>query len=120
MPVIRYAEAAVDSSDPGVAARRLVSKHTGATAFTAGISVFAPKADILLHTHPCEEIVVILDGEGVAELDGERYNLHRFDLSLVPPGVPHRFLNQSDAPFTMMYVYPTTEVTRDPADQAGK
>jgi len=116
MPIIRYSETAIDDSDPGVAARRLVSKHTGANTFTAGISVFAPNADILLHTHPCEEIVVILDGTAVAELNGERYNLERFDLSLVPPGVPHRFLNQSDAPFTMMYVYPTTEVTRDPAD----
>jgi len=120
MPIIRYAETAIDSSDLGVAARRLVSKYTGAITFTAGISVFAPKADILLHTHPCEEIVVILDGEGVAELNGERYSLQQFDISLVPPGVPHRFLNQSGAPFTMMYVYPTTEVTRDPVDSTGE
>ena len=119
MPIIRYAETLIDDSDSGVAARRLVSKHTGANTFTAGISVFAPKADILLHTHPCEEIVVILDGEGVAELNGERYSLQKFDISLVPPGVPHRFLNQSGAPFTMMYVYPTTEVTRDPVDPTG-
>lgn len=64
--------------------------------------------------------VVILDGEGVAELNGEKYSLQRFDLSLVPLGVPHRFLNQSGAPFTMMYVYPTTEVTRDPVDHTGE
>ena len=119
MPIIRYTEAVIDDSDPGVAARRLVSAYAGATSFTAGISVFAPKSDILLHTHPCEEIVVILDGEGVAELNGEQYSLQRYDLSLVPPGVPHRFLNQSDAPFTMMYVYPTTEVTRDPVNLTG-
>ena len=116
MPIIRYDETVIDDSDPGVAARRMVSKYTGANTFTAGISVFAPGADILLHTHPCEEIVVILDGEGIAELNGEQYSLKRFDISLVPPGVQHRFLNQSDAPFTMMYVYPTTEVTRDPAE----
>ena len=116
MPIIRYDETAIDSSDPGVAARRMVTKYAGATTFTAGISVFEDGADILLHTHPCEEIVVILEGEGTAELDGKRYNLQRFDLSLVPPGVPHRFINQSGAPFTMMYIYPTTEVTRDPVD----
>ncbi len=120
MPIIRYTETAIDDSDLGVTARRMVNKYAGATAFTAGISAFAPKADILLHTHPCEEIVVILDGEGVAELNGERYSLKRFDISLVPPNVPHRFLNQSGAPFTMMYVYPTTEVTRDPVDHTGK
>lgn len=114
MPIIRYDETEIDSSDLGVTARRMVSKYTGATTFTAGISVFAPDADILLHTHPCEEIVVILDGEGVAELNGERHSLKRFDISLVPPGIQHRFLNQSGAPFTMMYVYPTTEITRDP------
>lgn len=119
MPIIRYAETEIDSSDLGVTARRMVSKYTGATTFTAGISKFAPKADILLHTHPCEEIVVILDGEGIAELNGEQYILQRFDISLVPPGVSHRFLNQSGAPFTMMYVYPTTKVTRDPVDPTG-
>lgn len=118
MPIIRYASAEVDRHDPGVEARRLVNRYMGAKSFTAGISTFAPGAGIFMHTHPCEEIVVILDGEAVGEVDGERYVLRPFDLSFVPPGVPHRFVNESNAPFTMMYIYPTTEVTRDPVDPA--
>jgi putative monooxygenase len=114
MPVIRYKEAKIDSSDPGVAARRLVGKHIGAKSFTSGISVFAPGAEIFLHTHPCEEIVVILEGEGIAEISGKRYTLGKYDLSFVPPLTPHRFLNQGNAPFTMMYVYPSIEASRDP------
>jgi putative monooxygenase len=118
MPIIRYAEAEVDRSDPGVAARRLVSKYMGAQTFTAGISTFEPGASIFLHTHPCEEIVVILDGEAVGDVDGELSDVHTFDVSFVPPGVPHRFLAKSDTPFTMMYVYPLADVARDPVDPA--
>jgi putative monooxygenase len=118
MPIIRYAAAEVDRSDPGVGARRLVNSLMGSQSFTAGISTFEPGAGIFLHTHPCEEIVVILDGEAVGEVAGEISDVRAFDVSFVPPGVPHRFLNKSDKPFTMMYVYPTTEVTRDPVDPA--
>ena len=118
MPIIRYAEAEVDRSDPGVAARRLVNKYMGSKSFTAGISTFEPGSGIFMHTHPCEEIVVILDGEAVGEVDGKLTKVGMYDISFVPPGVPHRFLNKSDAPFTMMYIYPTAEVTRDPVDRA--
>ena len=116
VPVIRYATAEIDRHDPGVEARRLVNKYMGAKNFTAGISTFAPGSGIFLHTHDCEEIVVILDGEAVGEIDGERYTLRPFDISFVPPRVPHCFRNESDGPFTMMYIYPTIDVTRDPVN----
>lgn len=116
MPVIRYAAAETDFEDPGVDARRLVNSLMGAKSFTAGISVFQPGASIFLHTHPCEELVAILEGEAVGEIDGERYTLQRYDISFVPPLVPHRFMSLDNKPFTMMYVYPSTEVTRDPVN----
>ena len=57
--------------------------------------------------------MAIVNGEGVAEVNGERFVLRPFDLSFMPPLVPHRFINESDQPFTMIYFYPTTEVSRD-------
>ena len=114
MPVIRFGSFPTDVGDPGVAARRMVSAAVGANTITCGVSVFEPGSGIFLHTHPCEEVVAIVAGEAVCELDGERHTLRPFDLSFVPPGVPHRFVNESDAPFTMIYFYPTTELSRDP------
>lgn len=119
MPLLRYAEAPIDSGDPNVAARRLVNAAMGSKQITMGISTFEPGAGIFLHTHPCEEVVVILDGEAMAEIDGQEYRVGQYDTSFVPPGVPHRFWNASNRPMTMMYMYPLTEgLTRDPVNPA--
>jgi quercetin dioxygenase-like cupin family protein len=119
MPILRHATTPSDTSDAGVDARRLVNEAMGSKTITMGISTFQPGAGIFLHTHPCEEAVVILAGEAMAELDGEVYSLSTFDTSFVPPLVPHRFWNASDAPMTICYFYPMTAgLTRDPVDPA--
>jgi quercetin dioxygenase-like cupin family protein len=118
MPILRFSEARVDAGDPGVAARRMVNSAMGSRTITCGVSVFEPGSAIFLHTHPCEEVVAVVDGEAVCELDGERHLLRPFDLSFVPPLVPHRFVNESDRPFTMIYFYPTTDLSRDAVDPA--
>ncbi len=118
MPILRFSEAAVDPGDPGVFARRMVNSMMGAETITCGVSEFEPGAAIFTHTHPCEEVVAIVAGEGVAEVNGERFVLRPFDLSFMPPMVPHRFINESDKPFTMIYFYPTTSVSRDAVNPA--
>ncbi len=118
MPIIRFGDYPVDVGDPGVAARRMVSAAMGAKTITCGVSTVEPGSGIFLHTHPCEEVVAIVAGEAVCELDGERHTLRPFDLSFVPPLTPHRFVNESDAPFTMIYFYPTTELSRDAVSPA--
>jgi quercetin dioxygenase-like cupin family protein len=120
MAVLRYNEIPIDPGDAGVAARRMVNAAMGARSITMGISVFEPGAAIFLHTHPCEETVIILDGEGMAEIDGEIYTLARYDTSFVPPLVPHRFWNASDRPMTMAYFYPMANPSRDPVLRPGE
>lgn len=119
MPILRYAETPIDAGDAGVAARRLVNAAMGARTITMGVSTFEPGAGIFLHTHPCEETVVILDGEAMAELDGEVFTLGKYDTSFVPPLVPHRFWNASAAPMTICYFYPMAEPSRDPVLDPG-
>ncbi len=116
MPVTRAEELDIDRSDSGVAAMRLVNSQQGATTMTAGVSIFEPGAAILLHTHPCEETVIILDGTAVAYVDGERFDLNRYDTTIMPPGVPHRFVNESDKPMTIAYFYPLVDAPRYPVD----
>jgi quercetin dioxygenase-like cupin family protein len=121
VPILRYDQAPVDTSDAGVAARRLVNAAMGSKNITMGISTFAPGAGIFLHTHPCEETVIILDGAGMAEVDGETIALGQYDVSFIPPLVPHRFWNGSDRPMTICYFYPMTAgLTRDPVRDEDK
>jgi quercetin dioxygenase-like cupin family protein len=120
MTIVRFGTMPIDAGDAGVAARRMVTPAIGARSITMGISVFEPGAGIFLHTHPCEETVVILAGEGMAEIDGEVFRLHTYDTSFVPPLVPHRFWNASDQPMTMCYFYPMAEPSRDPVDPAPR
>lgn len=50
---------------------------------------FAPHTDAPRHVHEEEQIVVVLEGEFVFELDGEVRVMHPGDVAVVPPFVPH-------------------------------
>ena len=73
----------------------LVGPKIGAKSFLNGMTIFGPGAAIPLHTHNCEESVLLLEGRAIAEIDGERHDIKAGDISWIPQGVPHRFLNAS-------------------------
>ncbi len=96
----------------GVKTRLMVNKELGAKELTNGITTFEPGAKIALHFHNCDESVVIVEGEAVAEVDGQRHAMKRFDTTFVPAGVPHRFINESDKPMAILWTYGAGYVTR--------
>jgi putative monooxygenase len=73
----------------------LVNALVGSEKTLSGITEFDPGAAIALHYHNCEETVVLLSGEGIAEIDGEQFTVRPLDTSWIPAGVPHRFRNVS-------------------------
>ena len=73
----------------------LVNALVGSEKTLSGITEFDPGAAIALHFHNCEETVVMLSGEGIAEIDGEQFAVCPLDTSWIPAGVPHRFRNTS-------------------------
>lgn len=55
--------------------------------------------------HIEEEAVYVLDGKGAVELDGERFPIGAGDFIGLPAGGPsHVFVNNSDAPLTLLVV----------------
>jgi len=96
----------------GVKTRLLAHRGLGSEHITNGITRFEPGAKIALHYHNCDESVVIVEGEAVAEVDGKRYPMRRYDTTFVPAGVPHRFLNESDKPMAILWTYGAGYVTR--------
>lgn len=91
----------------------LVTPHIGAGSFLNGMTIFKPGAAIPLHTHNCEESVLLLEGNAIAEIDGERHEIKAGDISWIPEGVPHRFINASQTEgMKILWIYARTDATR--------
>jgi quercetin dioxygenase-like cupin family protein len=113
MKIVYASELPLDLSDPGVESLRLVNRERGAKTMTAGVATFRPGAAIPLHVHPCEETVIIVEGEATAHIKGQDYQLGKYDTTIVPPNTPHCFLNNSEQPMVIAYFYPAVDVARD-------
>lgn len=91
----------------------LVTKASGATSFINGMTIFSPNAAIPLHTHNCDESVVILEGQANAEIDGVFHMLGPGTTTFIPAGIPHRFLNASQTEdMKILWIYASVDATR--------
>lgn len=93
--ILRPSECTLRERGGGARTISLVNAIVGSEKTLSGITEFDPGAAIALHYHNCEETVVLLSGEGVAEIDGEQFTVRPLDTSWIPAGVPHRFRNVS-------------------------
>ena len=49
-----------------------------------------------LHTHPCDETMIVLEGELLVHVQGEEYVVARQGVLMAPRGVPHAFMVTSE------------------------
>jgi quercetin dioxygenase-like cupin family protein len=97
---------------PGLRGWPLMTEERGSEHLTTGITEFQPGANLALHIHNCEEQVTILEGNATAIIDGVSYELTAPDTTFISQGLPHRFINTSNKPMKILWVYATTQVTR--------
>lgn len=102
------------TTDRGGGARTtpLVTRRCGSTSLINGITAFDPGAAIGLHFHNCEESVMVIEGEAIAEINGVRHYLNTNDTTWIPANVPHRFINASDKPMRIFWTYAAIDATR--------
>ncbi len=110
--VVRFAEMAVVDRGNGVRTTALVSSALGSEELTTGVTTLQPGAEIRLHSHNCDESDCVLEGTVTFEAGGQRHPLSTFDSTFVPDGVPHRFVNESDRPARILWIYTSGHVTR--------
>jgi putative monooxygenase len=97
----------------GIATTPLATAGRGARAMLTGITTIAPGSAVPLHTHNCEESVVVLSGSGIAHIDGSDHKVGARDTSWIPPGVPHCFRNEAGSePLVIFWTYASIEATR--------
>lgn len=108
-------QAPVDRGD-GIESIRLTPTPLDGQGFTMGVTTFPPGTSIRLHCHNTIEQVTVLEGEGVAVLNGEEHPARPYDTTQIPAGEFHRFVNTGPGRMRILWVYGSTEVTRTFAD----
>jgi quercetin dioxygenase-like cupin family protein len=114
--LIRFDEAEPVARGDGIESIRLTPTPLEGQGFTMGVTSFPPGAAIRLHSHNTIEQVTVIEGEGLAELNGEQVPARPFDTTQIAPGEWHRFINTGDAVMRILWVYGSTDVTRTFAD----
>jgi len=114
--LIRYDEAEPVARGDGITTVRLTPTLLSGQEFQMGITSFPPGTSIPLHSHNTIEQVTVIEGEGEAELNGERVPARPYDTTQIPPGEFHRFLNTGTGVMRILWVYGSTHVTRTFAD----
>ncbi len=84
--------------------------------FVMGVTSFPPGTSIRLHSHNTIEQVTVIEGDGLAELNGERLPARPYDTTQIAPGEQHRFINTGSGTMRILWVYGDTHVTRTFAD----
>jgi quercetin dioxygenase-like cupin family protein len=111
VPIIRNSEV---EFTPGRAdnykRRQMVNKDRGAASVTLGEVIMNLGAELPLHTHQVEEVMVITRGTATAVLGDNTYNLNSGDVILAPAGVPHMLANNKKEPMGFLFFYPAVEV----------
>lgn len=91
----------------------------GAAATMLGFSTWAPGADTAQLVHEVDELCYIVSGVGKLSIGRELVTYRAGQAVLIPAGVPHGVVNDTDESMSMVYVFshaeypPTREATND-------
>jgi quercetin dioxygenase-like cupin family protein len=114
--LIKFDEAIPVARGDGIESIRLTPEPFDGQGFTMGITTFPPGTSIRLHSHNTIEQVTVIEGEGVAVINGEEVPAQPYDTTQMPPGEFHRFINTGNSVMRILWVYGSTQVTRTFAD----
>jgi quercetin dioxygenase-like cupin family protein len=114
--LIKFDEAEAVARGDGIESVRLTPVPLEGQSFVMGVTSFPPGTSIPLHSHNTIEQVTVLEGEGVAVLNGEEVAATPYDTTQIAPGEFHRFINTGEGIMRILWVYGSTHVTRTFAD----
>jgi quercetin dioxygenase-like cupin family protein len=88
---IVHSELPIVASPSGLPSQHLVTARDGARALFVGQQWLQPGDRVRRHTHPVEEVLTFLSGEGQATLGEETVAIGPGVSLYVPPGLVHGF-----------------------------
>ena len=72
---------------------------------SGGYALFHPGGRLPAHVHDFDESICITQGEATCVVEGRRYSMSDSMTALQPRGRVHYFINESQAPMVMLWVY---------------
>lgn len=111
--VLRPSEITPRSRGGGVQTIPLVTRKVGSTSLINGITIIGPGAAVPMHSHNCEESVMVLSGNGSVVIDGVEHEVRTSDTTFLPANIPHCFKNGSQTDeMRILWIYATIDATR--------
>lgn len=81
------------------------NRDLGCPDMSGGYGLFEPGARLPCHLHDFDESICIVSGTATCVVESRRYSLTGNATALVPRGRCHYFINESNAPMAMIWVY---------------
>jgi quercetin dioxygenase-like cupin family protein len=103
---IVHADVPIVPSPSGLPSQHLVTAGDGATALFVGQQWLQPGDRVLLHTHPVEEVLTFLAGEGEATLGETIVSIGPGVSLYIPPGLVHGFRCTGDVTMHVFINFP--------------
>lgn len=72
---------------------------------SGGYGVFRPGGRLPAHIHDFDESICIVDGTATCIVEGRRYSMSGYSTALEPRGRVHYFVNETNEPMAMVWVY---------------
>jgi mannose-6-phosphate isomerase-like protein (cupin superfamily) len=89
---------------PGIEHQTLAGHGDGLKTLEVWRQTIAAGAATPVHRHDCEEVIVILKGQGVCRADGKECHFREDETLVIPSGLTHQICNTGD---TDLYIVAT-------------
>jgi quercetin dioxygenase-like cupin family protein len=103
--VSRHASTPWYEPNPGARFQDYFNRDLGSAGMSGGYGVFTPGGRLPCHLHDFDESITIVQGTATCVVEGRRYALADYATALAPRGRCHYFVNLSDRPMAMIWVY---------------
>ena len=102
-----------EGNAPGLEIREIVDAAQGTSSLKIGELTIAPNTRVPRHIHTnTEEAMVVLEGTLDALLGKQRMTIGPGHTVLAPAGTTHGFVNRSDEPARILFIFPTHQPDR--------
>ncbi len=72
---------------------------------SGGYGLFTPGGRLPAHVHDFDESICIIEGVATCIVEGRRYQMSNLETAMQPRGRVHYFINESNNPMAMIWVY---------------